>query len=210
MQGQYKLIGERPTYFPPFVNERFDDSWWSCTFASLLNATNVGWRGAQPATHHEVRALANASGDPHVKDGSRSHHMINAMRRRYEQTMQLSALPPRRIKRRLGHGWVMVAGLTYSRLPKQYRETDFTDGHRVLLIGWHNDHTWIVDPLHETRPDLDRQAHPVVGLRSGVLVQRTAVVPRRHVPAAALVHRADASWRRRVRGRPSRARNSTS
>lgn len=152
MQGQYRLIGERPTYFPPFVNERFDDSWWSCTFASLLNAANVGFHGAQPATHKEVTALAKASGDAYIKDGSRSRHMIHAMRRRYEQTMQLSALPPRRVKRRLAHGWVLVAGLTYSQLPKQYRETDFKDGHRVLLIGWHNDHTWIVDPLHETDP----------------------------------------------------------
>src|SRR5262245_30079300 len=100
MQGQVKLIGDRPTYFPPFVNERFGSSWWSCTFASLLNGANVAWRGENDATHKEVRALANASGDPLVTDGSRSRHMLHAMNRRYEQKMVLSALPPRRIERR--------------------------------------------------------------------------------------------------------------
>ena len=149
MQGHYELIGERPTYFPPFVNERFGTPpYWACTFASLLNGANVGWRGEKPAIHEEVRALAKASGDPDRKGGSTSSHMIQAIRTRYGEHMRLRRLPPLRVADRLAHGWVMVAGVTYGDLPSKYRlDKGFMKGHRVLVVGWQNGHTWLVDPL---------------------------------------------------------------
>lgn len=154
MQGRYRLIGERPTYFPPFVNERFGKPpYWACTFASLLNGANVGWRGDKPATAEEVRALAKASHDPDRKGGSNSGHMIEAMRTRYGIQMRLRRLPPERVRERLAHGWAMVAGVTYSELPRRFRiDRSFKAGHRVMVVGWSNDHTWIVDPLADEGP----------------------------------------------------------
>ena len=150
MQGQYRLIAGRPTYFPPFVNELFGDTpYWSCTFASLLNGVNVGWRGEQPATVGEIKALAQASGDNDLKGGSQSSHMVSALNVRYGKQLVIRHLPPARVARRLGHGWAMVAGITYGRLPKHYRRWSpyFKDGHRVVLIGWNNGRTKILDPM---------------------------------------------------------------
>ena len=55
--GRYEQIGDRLTFVPPFVNERFDGPpFWACTFTALLNGANVGWLGQKPATHAEERA----------------------------------------------------------------------------------------------------------------------------------------------------------
>ena len=56
-------IGDRLTFVPPFVNERFDGPpFWSCTFTALLNGANVGWLGQKPATHAEVAAACRGVG----------------------------------------------------------------------------------------------------------------------------------------------------
>jgi hypothetical protein len=160
MKGTERLIGDRPTYFPPFVNERFGKPpYWACTFASLLNGANVGFRGAQEASEREIRALAKASGDPFRRDGSRSSHMLIAMRDRYRQPMRLRRLPPDRVRDRLAHGWAMVAGVTYGDLPREYRIGSFMDGHRVVVLGWQRDQTWLLDPLEDKGPDY--QGRPI-------------------------------------------------
>ena len=67
MSGRRK-IGSRETYFPPFINERFDGPpYWACTFTALLNGANVGFLGNREASHAEVRKLARASGDADLK-----------------------------------------------------------------------------------------------------------------------------------------------
>jgi hypothetical protein len=150
MQGQYLDIGGRRTYFPPFVNERFGDPpYWACTFASLLNGANVGSLGQIPATVSEIRALAKASGDLDITGGSRSSHMIRAMQVRYGRKMQLESLRPERVKERLASGWAMVGGVTYGALPEIYRRPSprFKGGHRIVLIGWDDDRTRILDPM---------------------------------------------------------------
>ena len=150
MQGQYLDIGGRRTYFPPFVNERFGDPpYWACTFASLLNGANVGWLGQIPATVAEIRALAKASGDLDIRGGSRSRHMITAMEVRYGRKMALESLRPERVKERLSKGWAMVGAVTYGALPELYRRPSprFKGGHRIVLIGWDDDRTRILDPM---------------------------------------------------------------
>src|SRR5262245_14703471 len=83
----WQMIGSRRTFVPPFVNERFDGPpFWACTYTALLNGANVGYLGRLPATHAEVAKLAGASGDRDLKSGSRSSHMISALRRRYKIT----------------------------------------------------------------------------------------------------------------------------
>jgi hypothetical protein len=155
MNGQRRLVGARKTYFPPFVNERFDGPpWWACTFTALLNGVNVGYLGSKPATHREIRALAVASGDVDLRGGSRSSHMIRAMRVRYGQRAQLEQLTPRRAQERLASGWALVAAVTYGQLPKHYRRWSprFKGGHRITLIGWDGRRTNIIDPLATEGP----------------------------------------------------------
>lgn len=150
MQGQYIDVGGRRTYFPPFVNERFGEPpYWACTFASLLNGANVGWLGQLPATVAEIRALAKASGDLDIHGGSRSRHMITAMQVRYGRKMALEALRPSRVKERLASGWAMVGGVTYGALPELYRRPSpaFKGGHRIVLVGWDEDRTRLLDPM---------------------------------------------------------------
>ena len=108
MSGRRK-IGSRETYFPPFINERFDGPpYWACTFTALLNGANVGFLGNREASHDEVRKLARASGDADLNGGSSSSHMVTAMRVRYSKRMHLEALPPRRVQERLSTGWALV------------------------------------------------------------------------------------------------------
>ncbi|MBA2381506.1 MAG: hypothetical protein H0V73_05275 [Chloroflexi bacterium] len=150
MHGQYLEIGGRKTYFPPFVNERFGGRpYWACTFASLLNGVNVAWRGQKPATADEIRALARASGDVDLRGGSRSSHMITAMRVRYGQRMAIERLTPERAKKRLASGWAMVAGVTYAALPDTHRRWSphFKAGHRVVVLGWDDGRMRILDPM---------------------------------------------------------------
>ena len=150
MQGQYRLIAERPTYFPPFINEVFGERpYWSCTFASLLNGANVAWRGEKPATVDEIKALARASGDVDLKGGSQSRHMVTAIKVRYGEDVAIQHLPAARVATRLAHGWAMVAAVTYGALPKAHRRWSpgFKAGHRVVLIGWDNGRTKILDPM---------------------------------------------------------------
>jgi len=88
--GHFEQIGNRRTFVPPFVNERFDGPpFWACTFTALLNGANVGWLGQKPATHAEVAALAGASGDSDTHTGSRSKHMTEALKRRYKVRLRL-------------------------------------------------------------------------------------------------------------------------
>jgi hypothetical protein len=150
MKGQRKLVGERETYFPPFVNERFDGPpWWACTFTALLNGVNVGYLGRKEASHREIRALARASGDVDLSGGSKSSHMVRAMRARYGIRVQIESLPPRRAQERLASGWALVAAVTYGDLPKHYRRWSprFTKGHRITLLGWDGRRTMLLDPL---------------------------------------------------------------
>jgi hypothetical protein len=150
MNGQRKLVGARKTYFPPFVNERFDGPpWWACTFTALLNGVNVGYLGSKPATHREVRALATASGDVKLRGGSNSSEMIRALRVRYGQRVRLEQLTPKRAQERLASGWALVAAVTYGRLPTHHRRWSkrFKGGHRITLVGWDGRKTRILDPL---------------------------------------------------------------
>ena len=185
MSGRRK-IGARETYFPPFVNERFDGPpYWACTFTALLNGANVGFLGNREPSHAEVRKLARASGDADLRGGSKSSHMITAMRVRYRKRMHLEALPPRRVHERLSSGWAMVAAVTYGALPTHFRRhsPNFKKGHRITLIGWDGKASWILDPMAERRQQLRGRAHSVEHLRAGLVERRTAVVRRGHVPA---------------------------
>ena len=149
MSGRRK-IGSRETYFPPFINERFDGPpYWACTFTALLNGANVGFLGNREASHAEVRKLARASGDADLNGGSSSSHMITAMRVRYSKRMHLEALPPRRVHERLASGWAMVGAVTYGALPRHFRRhsPNFRKGHRITLVGWDGKASWILDPM---------------------------------------------------------------
>jgi hypothetical protein len=149
MSGKRIKIGVRETYFPPFVNERFDPPYWACTFAALLNGANVGFLGNMPPTHDEVRKLAVASGDPDLRGGAKSSEMLRAMRVHYKKKMFLEALSPGRAQERLSTGWALVAGVTYRRIPMPWRRhaRHFMKGHRITLIGWNGRETWILDPM---------------------------------------------------------------
>jgi hypothetical protein len=150
MRGRYLEVGGRRTYFPPFANEVFGNSpYWSCTFTSLLNGANVGWLGRWPNTPNEIRALAKASGDVDTRGGSQSSHMITAMKVRYGKKMAIESLPPEWVKKRLSNGWAMVAGVTYGAFPPAHRKPspNFKGGHRVVLLGWENGKTKILDPM---------------------------------------------------------------
>ena len=146
----WRKIGSRETYFPPFVNERFDGPpYWACTFTALLNGANVGFLGNRDPSHAEVRRLARASGDANLSGGSRSSHMITAMRVRYSKAMHLEALPPRRVHERLASGWAMVGAVTYGAIPMPWRRHSphFKHGHRITLVGWDGKASWILDPM---------------------------------------------------------------
>ncbi len=163
MNGQRVPVGKRKTYFPPFVNERFDGPpWWACTFTALLNGANVGFLGLKPATHREVRALAVASGDVELAGGSRSSHMIRAMRVRYGKRMAMERLTPQRAQERLASGWALVAAVTYGDLPKHFRRWSptFKKGHRITLLGWDGKSTTILDPLARKGPEYTGELIP--------------------------------------------------
>jgi hypothetical protein len=150
MAGKYATINGRKTYFPPFVNERFGRTpWWACTFTALLNGANVGFLGAKPATHDEVRRLARASGDEDLRGGSRSSHMIRALQKRYGVAARIQHLDEKVVQRRLGDGWAMVAGVTYGDLPDHFRRWSprFQKGHRVTVLGFEGGKTRLLDPL---------------------------------------------------------------
>ena len=150
MNGQYLDIGGRRTYVPPFLNERFGQPpYWACTFTSLLNGANVAYLGGLPASVAEIRALAKASGDIDTSGGSRSSHMVTAMKVRYNRTVQIESLSPARVKERLANGWAMVAGVTYGALPEVYRRPSprFKGGHRIVLLGWDDGRTRLLDPM---------------------------------------------------------------
>ncbi len=154
--GHHEQIGNRLTYFPPFVNERFDGPpFWACTYTSLLNGANVGWLGQKPATHAEVAALAGASGDSDTRGGSRSSHMVQAMKTRYKVSVGIERCSSVEAQRRLANGFALVAGVTFGELPARYRRWSprFKLGHRVALIGWSAGRTRILDPLAAEGPD---------------------------------------------------------
>ena len=183
----WREIGKRPTYFPPFVNERFDGPpYWACTFAALLNGANVGFLGNKPPTHDEVRKLAVASGDPTLKRGANSSEMLRAMRVRYRKKMYLEALSPGRAHERLSTGWALVAGVTYGRDPDAVAAT------RQELHEGPPDHVdrlerqGNLDPRSDGREghELDRGAHPLERDRARVVARRAALVCSGHVPHA--------------------------
>ena len=149
MSGKRIKIGARETYFPPFVNERFDPPFWACTFAALLNGANVGFLGNKPPTHDEVKKLAAASGDPDLKGGAHSSEMLRAMKVHYNKTMHLEALSSARARERLSSGWALVAGVSWRRMPMPWRRhaRHFMKGHRITLIGWDGKATRILDPM---------------------------------------------------------------
>jgi hypothetical protein len=162
MSGRRK-IGSRETYFPPFINERFDGPpYWACTFTALLNGANVGFLGNREASHAEVRKLARASGDADLSGGSSSSHMITAMRVRYSKRMHIEALPPRRVHERLASGWAMVAAVTYGALPTHFRRhsPNFKKGHRITLVGWDGKASWILDPMARAGPNYEGEPIP--------------------------------------------------
>ena len=146
----WRTIGKQPTYFPTFINERFDGPpYWACTFTALLNGANVGFLGNKPPTHDEVRKLAVASGDPTLRRGANSSEMLRAMRVHYKKPMHLEALSSRRAQERLSTGWALVAGVTYRHIPMPWRRhaRNFMKGHRITLIGFNGKETWILDPM---------------------------------------------------------------
>jgi hypothetical protein len=137
--GRYVTLDGRRTYFPPFANERFGQPpFWSCTFTSLLNGANVAFLGAKPHEPDEIRGLANASLDAELLSGSRTSHMVTAMRRRYGKNIAVDNVGDAEARRRLAHGYVLVAGLTAPKLPDHYRRwcPGLQSGHRVALLGW--------------------------------------------------------------------------
>ena len=163
MSGWHKIGGRKtPTYFPPFVNERFDGPpYWACTFTALLNGANVGYLGNREASHAEVRKLARASGDADLNGGSKSSEMLTAMRVRYGKRMHLEALPPRRVHERLASGWAMVGAVTYGALTTKFRRhsPNFKKGHRITLVGWDGKASWILDPM--ARKGLSYEGEPI-------------------------------------------------
>ncbi len=155
MAGQFLQIGDRMTFVPPFVNERFDGPpYWACTYTALLNGANVGWLGQKPATHAEVAALAGASGDSDTRGGSRSSHMLRAIEVRYKTRVALERVSSAEAQRRLANGWALVAGVTFGELPTQHRRWSprFKMGHRVTVLGWSAGRTRLLDPLAAMGP----------------------------------------------------------
>ena len=159
MAGQWKMIGSRRTFVPPFVNERFDGPpFWACTYTALLMGANVGYLGRLPATHAEVAKLAGAAGDKDLRRGSRSSHMISALRNRYRITnMKIESVGPKEARRRLASGYALVAGVTYGEFPPRYRQWSprFRLGHRVTVFGLSGMRTKILDPMAPKGTDYD-------------------------------------------------------
>jgi hypothetical protein len=148
--GHWQVIGNRKTFIPPFVNERFDGPpYWACTFTALLIGANVGYLGRKPATYDEIRKLARASGDKDLRGGSRSSHMIQAMKLRYGEAMHIEALGARNARERLADGWAMVCAVTYGELPPHYRRhsKNFKGGHRMVVLGMERGGTYLIDPM---------------------------------------------------------------
>src|SRR4029453_2549290 len=123
MAGQWKTIGSHRTFVPPFVNERFDGPpFWACTYTALLNGANVGYLGRLPATHAEVAKFAGASGDKALRRGSRSSHMISALRNRYKiRNVEIESVGPKEARRCLGAGHALDDGATYRGCSPRYR-----------------------------------------------------------------------------------------
>jgi hypothetical protein len=159
MAGQWKVIGSRRTFVPPFVNERFDGPpFWACTYTALLIGANVGYLGRLPATHAEVAKLAGASGDKDLRRGSRSSHMISALRNRYKiANMRIESVGPKEARQRLASGYALVAGVTYGEFPPRHRQWSprFKLGHRVTLFGFSGTRTKILDPMAPKGIDYD-------------------------------------------------------
>ena len=116
-----RKIGERETYFPPFVNERFDGpAGLGVHVTALLNGANVGLLGNQEPTHAEVRKLAERPATPTLSGGSRFSHMLTAMRALQEDhaTRSASSAP---CPRGLASGWALVRARDLGQLPSLWR-----------------------------------------------------------------------------------------
>jgi len=165
MAGRWVWMSGHRIYLPPFANQRFTaPRFWACTFTSMINGAQVGFLGkidrdrrrAGQSIAHVVKALAHESPDPELLDGSSTADMVAAMAARYGRTVTATGVSPDLGRRRLIHGKVLVAGVTYGELPKKHRRwsPNFKDGHRVICVGWRdgandpNDgDTRILDPL---------------------------------------------------------------
>jgi hypothetical protein len=157
------MIGGRATFFPKFVNERFDPNnangtgFWACTWSAFHVGIGVARLGAIPATHDELQAMVAVSGDEDKRNGSRTHHMIKTGLDRYGIHIRHDSVGVAEVKRRLAHGQVLVAGLWYGTkdghtgLPEHYRRWSkgFFGAHRATLVGYDSatDRTRIFDPM---------------------------------------------------------------
>lgn len=143
-------IGNRKTFLPTFVDERFDGPpYWACTFTALCMGLTVASLGRLPATHTEILALAKASGDTDLRGGSRTSHMVTAAKVRRGLTLRTDDVSAGEVGQRLARGWVLLAGCNYGKLPDHYRRwsPNFTGGHRAVLAGWSSGRSRWFDPM---------------------------------------------------------------
>jgi hypothetical protein len=169
MAGQYVLIRDRWTYFPPFQNERLTKStlkgpdgaslagkpFWSCTFTALMYGINYGYLGNPPAhaSQEEIVALAIASGDTDLRGGGTTTLMRTALQVKYNQAKAPEASGPQRVAERLAAGEMLVAGLRSKDLSAHFRRF-IGNGHslhRAAFVGFRTiggkPQTRILDPM---------------------------------------------------------------
>jgi hypothetical protein len=161
----------RRMYFPAFANELFPPRpFWSCTFASMINAADIGFLGELDRERSEkhqtsedlIKALARKSGDPTKHQGSTTREMATAVAAMYGKSIHIVHDSPDLGRKRLRHGKALVAGLFYRDLPKHYRRhsPNFEDGHRLVYVGWRDGQhdpddgdTRVLDPLANKGPN---------------------------------------------------------
>jgi hypothetical protein len=161
-RGHYRMIGDRRTFIPPFVDERFygtatfakRPSFWSCTFAALLNTANVGFLGSKINSHAEVQRLANASGDKTLSGGANTDQMLDAFRNQYNRPLDVDPVDRAEAKRRLANGYALVVGIIPARYDPAFYVgiTAKTGGHRITLLGMNHARTAtrVLDPMVPT------------------------------------------------------------
>jgi hypothetical protein len=156
-------IGGRPTFFPSFVNERFDPNnangtgFWACTWSAFHVGIGVARWANIPATPRELQEMVKVSRDDNKRDGSRTEHMVAAAKARYGVNLRQENVSVAQIKKRLASGQTLIAGLWYGTgdghvgLPAHFRRWSpgFIGGHRAALIGYDaaRDRTMFIDPM---------------------------------------------------------------
>jgi hypothetical protein len=164
--GSWRKVGDRRTYFPPFVDERFlagAGSFWSCTFASLLNGANVAFLGKLTPTHGEIRRLADISGDPDLFTGANTDQMITAFTRKYKRPLGRRNLDEKGGAAALATGHALVAFI----IPRNYDSRFWhginanTEGHRIVAVGLDDkNQTRVLDPMVAAPRDYPGEAVP--------------------------------------------------